>query len=245
MSCFIPQPMKVLESDAPRVKKKFKKIAATLSQIFLLLNLTPPQITLFFSLLSKTETQQKKIKNAIWCFYFQVCGSSSFSSLAFPLGTPVTSFPGWPWAADWQGAVCIRATSESGSKTAPDKQAGGDFPSRPSVWNIYRCLFSLLDHQGQTNVHQLIQTFHHLFCSYSFSPFQALVPTFPLLHLFLVLTFPRLPTVFSPASPPSISPFSIILSTSNSATFCSFVLKETSGLSYIKKKKSNKIYVNN
>lgn len=66
----------------------------------------------------------------MWSFYFQVCRSSSFSSLAFPVVTPVTSFPGWPWAADWQGVVCIRTTLESGSKTAPDKQVGGNFPSR-------------------------------------------------------------------------------------------------------------------
>lgn len=164
----------MLESDASRVKKtKWEETSSNLkSEIFLLLNLTPPQITLFFSLLLKTEAQHKEIKNAVWSFYFQVCGSSSFSSLAFTVIIPVTSFPCWLWVADWQGAVCIPATLESGSNTAPDKQARGNFPSRPSILNIYRYFFSLLDYRGQKNVHRVIQTFHHLFSSYSFSLFE-------------------------------------------------------------------------
>lgn len=128
----------MLVSDASRVKKtKWEETSSNLkSEIFLLLNLPPPQITLFFSLLLKTKTQHKEIKNAIWSFYFQVCGSNSFSSLAFTVINPVTSFPCWLWVADWQSAVCIHATLESGSNTAPDKQAQGIFPSRSSILNF-------------------------------------------------------------------------------------------------------------
>lgn len=190
---------------------------------------------MFFSLLLKTKRRHKEIKTAVWSFYFQAHGSSSFSSLGFTVLILVTSFSCWPWAADWQSAVCIPATLEGRSNTAPDKQAAGNLPSAPPVLNIYKHLFSWLDYQGQKNVHPVIQTFCHHCPSYSFSLFWATVIASGLLHPFLVLTFPRLPTVFSPKPPPSNLPFSIILSTSHSITYCSFVLNKTLGLNKFKK----------
>lgn len=50
---------------------------------------------MFFPLLLKTKVQYREIKNATWSSYFQVCGSSSFSSLAHSVPTPVTSCPCW------------------------------------------------------------------------------------------------------------------------------------------------------
>lgn len=171
----------MLQSDACRIKEKKnitnEKPAATWSQGFFCC-LTPPQITLFVSLLLKTKVQHREIKNAIWSFYFQVSGSSSFSCLALSVLIPVTSCPCWPWG-DWQGSVCIPSTLESRWNLAPDKQAAGNFPSTPSLLNIYRYLPSWLDHQGWKTLHQGIPTSYCLFSSSFFSLLRAAVSASP------------------------------------------------------------------
>lgn len=100
----------MLQSDACRIKEKKnitnEKPGATWSQGFFCC-LTPPQITSFFSLLLKTKVQYREIKNATWSFYFQVCGSSSFSCLAVCVLIPVTSCPCWPWG--WLTGLCLHS----------------------------------------------------------------------------------------------------------------------------------------
>lgn len=205
---------------------KNEKPAATWSQGFFCC-LTPPQITLFFSLLLKTKVQHREIKNAIWSFYFQACGSSSFSSWALSLLIPVTSCP--CGRGRWLTGRCLHSLHVREQVKPCSRQTScTQFPLNTlHVKYLEISLFMIGPPRAEK---QVIPTFYHLFSSYFFSLFWAAVTISPFPPPFLVLCFPGLPKVFSPESPASILPFSIGLSTSHSSTFCSFILRETLGL---------------
>lgn len=169
------------------------------SEIFLLLNLTPPQIILFSSPPLKTKRQCEEIKNATWSFYFLVCASSSFSSLALAVITPVTSPACWLRELT-DSALCIHGTSGEGQALPPYKRAAEKLPSRTSVWNIYRYASSWWDHQEEKSVHHWI---HKLFTT-SFPPFPLILSSSA--HLPPSAPLPR------PASPqlPTVSPLSLL-----------------------------------
>lgn len=196
-------------------------------EIFLVLDLTPPQIIFFFSPPLKTKRQCEEIKNATWSFYFRVCGSSSFSSLALAVITPVTSPP--CWLRELSDSVsCIPVMLGVGQALPPDKRAAEKFPSRTSVLNIYRYASSWQDHQEQKSIHhwilKLFTTFFPLF-SLILSSSAHLSPSAPLPHPArpsAPCSFPSPP--FPQQSPPSNLPFSSILSTSSSTTFSSFFI---------------------
>lgn len=193
--------------QGPKKKKPKPKWEETTSdsksEIFLLLNLTPPQIILFSSPPLKTKRQCEEIKNATWSFYFLVCASSSFSSLALAVITPVTS-PAC-WLRSWLTARSAFMARRERVKHCP--QTNGlqkNSPQGPP----YETFTDMLPHDGTTRKRKVSTTGFINFSPHLFhrSPlFWAAVPTFPLLHPSLVL--PPLSSLQFPLSPfsPTIS----------------------------------------